>query len=250
MKSVTRWDMSRMPAVQLAIALTPPVIWNALYRWLVVKDIKGAEYYRPRYSPWLEDGFTAEYARIKNLTWCSVDRCWVLSTLLRQALNIDGDVMEAGVFQGGTALLLKRITEERPAKALRLFDSFEGMKDADPHHDRHRIGDFSGTSLDAVQKAVGNDAFIDYRKGWIPATFLGLSDNEFCFAHIDVDLYQSIMDCCLFLYPRMPRGGIIVFDDYGFASCPGARQAVDEFFSDKPENPLTLHTGQAVIFKL
>ena len=42
----------------------------------------------------------------------------------------------------------------------------------------------------------------------------------------------------------------MVFDDYGFASCPGARKAVDEFFNDKPERPLVLPTAQAIVMRL
>jgi O-methyltransferase len=84
----------------------------------------------------------------------------------------------------------------------------------------------------------------------VPETFAGLEDRRFCFAHIDLDLYQGVKDAVAFVYPRMPRGGLIVFDDYGFASCPGARKAVDEFFADKPERPLALSTGQALVAKL
>ena len=40
----------------------------------------------------------------------------------------------------------------------------------------------------------------------------------------------------------------MIFDDYGFPTCPGARQAVDEFFADKREVPFVLPTGQAVVF--
>ena len=65
-----------------------------------------------------------------------------------------------------------------------------------------------------------------------------------------VDIRQSVLDCCEFVYPRMVPGGVLVFDDYGFLTCPGARAAVDEFFSDKPEHALVLHTGQAIVFKL
>jgi len=81
-----------------------------------------------------------------------------------------------------------------------------------------------------------------------PATDLG--ELKVSFAHIDLDLYQGVFDTLAFVYPRMPAGGVIVFDDYGFASCPGARRAVEEFFDDKPEKPLALHTGQAVVHKL
>lgn len=40
------------------------------------------------------------------------------------------------------------------------------------------------------------------------------------------------------------------FDDYGFLSCPGAKEAVDTFFKDKLEVPFYLSTAQAVVFKL
>ena len=46
------------------------------------------------------------------------------------------------------------------------------------------------------------------------------------------------------------RVGFLVFDDYGFPSCAGARRAVDEFFANKPEVPLCLPTGQCLVVKL
>jgi O-methyltransferase len=67
--------------------------------------------------------------------------------------------------------------------------------------------------------------------------------------HIDADIYQSVKDSCTFFYPRLESGGIMVFDDYGFPSCPGARKAVDEFFSDKEEFPFYLPSGQCFIVR-
>jgi len=42
----------------------------------------------------------------------------------------------------------------------------------------------------------------------------------------------------------------MVFDDYGFESCPGAKAAVDEFFSGKIERPWYLPSGQCAVVKL
>ena len=41
----------------------------------------------------------------------------------------------------------------------------------------------------------------------------------------------------------------MIFDDYGFPACRGEKDAVDEFFADKPEKPITLPTGQALVIK-
>lgn len=123
------------------------------------------------------------------------------------------------------------------------------MPDTDANRDRHKRGDFADTSLEGVQAVVGVLPFICFHKGYVPATFLGLESESIALAHIDVDIYRSVLDSCHFIYPRLVQGGFMIFDDYGFPSCPGARQAVDEFFSTKPDRPLVLPTGQAVVFR-
>ena len=91
---------------------------------------------------------------------------------------------------------------------------------------------------------------IDFHAGCFPDTATGLGDKRFAFVHVDADIYCSVHDACEFFYPRLVPGGVIVFDDYGFPSCPGARAAVDEFFDGRPEQPLYLGTGQALVVRL
>ena len=233
----------------LAKAATPPFLWEILYRALIVKNIPDGNLYRPTYSPWESPEFKSIYVDIRPYTEVSIDRCWTLYQMIRQAMHAAGDVMEAGVYRGGTARMLrKRLVGS--GKRLYLFDSFDGMKTVSSAFDRHKAGDFADTSLEGVQDVVGRDSFIDYRKGWVPETFAGLESSKFCFSHIDLDLYQSVSDCLKFVYERTSPGGVIISDDYGFPSCPGARRAVDEFFADKPEFPLALVTGQALVIKL
>ncbi len=248
--SIATLRTTRMPWVEIARSITPPVLWQALYKRLVVKSVADAELYKPNFSPWRAPWFQDIYCGISPHTVVSLQRCWTLWQGLSQALNVPGDVMEAGVFQGGTARLLRLALGAEHGRALHLFDSFDGMKSVSASDDRHVEGDLSDTSVAGVQKVVGADDFIHYHRGWIPDTFAGLEDCRFCFAHIDLDLYEGVRDSLAFLYPRLSSGGVIVFDDYGFASCPGARKAVDEFFADKPEHPLTLSTSQCVVHKL
>ena len=136
-----------------------------------------------------------------------------------------------------------------PGLKLHLFDTFSGMPETDEKLDIVRKGDFSDTSLEEVRRAVGNPNRVEFHPGWIPDTFRDMSDAQVAFAHVDVDIYRSILDCCEFIYPRLKTGGVMVFDDYGFPTCPGARKAVDEFFADKPETPIVLQTGQAIAIR-
>jgi hypothetical protein len=47
----------------------------------------------------------------------------------------------------------------------------------------------------------------------------------------------------------MSPGGVIICDDYGFESCPGATRALDDFLADKPERVLSMPAGGGFIVK-
>lgn len=238
-------------ARNLAVELVPPIALRAVCRLLVGSRIPDGHLYGPLFSPWRGlGGFAALAAEAGQRTLVSPDRLWVLYSVARQALAVPGDFYEAGVFRGGTAKLLTRVLEDdRTGRTLRLFDTFAGMPETDAARDLHRAGVFAETSLEGVRAFVGEKG-VSYHPGFIPATFAGREGDRIALAHVDVDIHQSVADCCAFIYPRLSPGGVMVFDDYGFPSCPGARLAVDEFFAALPEVPLVLPTGQAVVVKL
>lgn len=202
------------------------------------------------FRPWLQDqAFNNILRDVSRSSLVSADRCHVLWTLAQQASQLPGDFLECGVYKGGTARLLAEIiAKNRNGGRLHLFDTFAGMPSTGGM-DIHQKGDFSDTSLDGVKKFVGHDEWVEFHAGFVPDTFVGLDQIRIAFAHVDVDIYQSVIDCCSFIYPRLVEGAFMVFDDYGFPTCPGARQAVDSFFADKPERPLVLPTGQAIVFR-
>ena len=235
---------------RLKIALRDNILPGFLFRWRAAfNHVPDAQLYRPTFQPWLRPEFQSLYSEISRKTLLNAERAWTVYSLSRQALSVGGDFLEAGVYRGGTAFLLRRVLDGMPGpRHLHLFDTFAGMPQTDPSRDRHHQEDFRDTSVEAVSGFVGREDKILYHKGLIPATFSGLENTRFAFSHIDVDIYRSVRDCCLFVYPRTVPGGIMLFDDYGLPSCPGARQAVDEFFADKADFPLVLRTGQAVVF--
>jgi O-methyltransferase len=81
------------------------------------------------------------------------------------------------------------------------------------------------------------------------ATGPGIADRRFRLCHIDVDVYQSALDVFEWAWPRLSKGGVVVFDDYGFPACPGVTRFVDE--QRGREDRLVLHNlnGHGIIVK-
>src|SRR5262249_34741813 len=150
------------------------------------------------------------YEGIAPLTAGSPERGYLLASVARYARYLPGDFAECGVYKGGSALLLCRILPEDNTR-LYLFDRFQGLPPPNPQHDdttEFRTGQFA-TSVDAVQQLLHDFRHrIEFRVGWIPDTFRGLETARYAFAHIDVDLYQSTLDCCAYFYPRLLPGGV------------------------------------------
>jgi O-methyltransferase len=242
------------PPAGLLRALVAATGYFRARTWLAAgkQAIPGMKFYQPLYSPWLgEEPFETLYRAVRPHTLVSRDRCFVLWRTLLQARHLSGDVIECGVFRGGTALLAARtLAGENPPPALHLFDSFQGMPGDVARHEHFAPGDFDRTSVRQVENLLSAYPAARMHVGFIPETFAGLEVPAIAWAHVDVDLHQSVRDCIDWIYPRLSAGGYIVFDDYGFPSCSGARRAVDEAFADKPESPLCLPTGQCLVVKL
>ncbi len=199
---------------------------------------------------WDDDKQFVELMRmISDYSLVDKKRCFMLYQFCKQVSSLKGDIAEVGVFKGGTARLLAESVKAQN-KNIHLFDTFEGIPHSDPGRDIIKKGDFKNTSLESVKSYLGDLKNIFFYQGLFPASAKSLENLKFSLAHIDVDIYKSVVDCCAFFYPRIEKGGIMIFDDYGHLCCPGAKTAVDEFFSDKVEKPCYLPTGQCIVIRL
>ena len=123
------------------------------------KSIPDRKFYSPVFAPWEGFGDFPVYHRVAlGKTLVSPVRCHVLYQLALQALRLEGDFWECGVYKGGTAAILAEILARKAPKSgrrLNLFDTFEGMPETDPSRDLHKPGDFADTSIDAVRVRPG-----------------------------------------------------------------------------------------------
>ena len=170
-------------------------------------------------------------------------------SIAKSQSKLDGDMAEVGVYQGGSAKLIAEVKNE---KELYLFDTFEGLpkvSEKDTHFGTSywKTGEFSNTSLENVENYLSNYKNIYCYKGKFPETSEPIKTKKFSFVHLDVDLFQSTIDCLEFFYPRMINGGIILTHDY---HTDGVKQAFNEFCKDKKIPQIQLLGSQCTITKL
>jgi O-methyltransferase len=172
-------------------------------------------------------------------TTLSTKKANSLARLLDECLsrNLDGDLIECGVFRGGSLADIARAVKSRtPSKKVFGADTFEGhpfdsAEDMPPDQQMiHHKGLFAGNSYERVAEMLrANDLTnTTLLKGMVGDTLPTLGEIRFCFAHLDLDLYLSTKQALAYIAPRLVPGGTIVFDDFGGYETPGVQQAVAE----------------------
>jgi len=203
------------------------------------------------YKLWRTDKkFIEDFKRLSPHNLYSQDRKFTLREFVRSTGYLDASLAECGCYQGASAYFM---AEAGAGSTLHLFDSFEGLSKPDEHDlasDNTPIywheGDLR-TNESIVRNVLAGFDNVKFHKGWIPEKFKETENEKFRVVHIDVDLYQPTKDSLEYFYPRMIPGGVIVMDDFGFTSCPGAHKAATEFMKDKKQHIIHLPTGQGII---
>lgn len=166
--------------------------------------------------------FTAAWDKIKP-SLLGQNKSKILYSEMCMINKVDGDFAEVGVFKGNTSQLMRLVFPER---RLHCYDTFCGIKGADPSIDLHKDGEFSA-SLETVKERVGTDN-VEYHEGIFPDVFKEV-DTKFAFVHCDLDTYAGTKDALNTFFPCLEVGGTIVLDDYHWPSCPGVEKAVLEW---------------------
>lgn len=162
--------------------------------------------------------------------------------------NIEGDLVECGVWAGGNIILFRKIL---PTRMCWLYDTFQGMTEPGIF-DRKR--DHNGvTALDRYKARGGkwaeyplNDVkanlyymgaldteFLRFVEGRVEDTLLEPKNlpKQIALLRLDTDWYDSTRIELEVLWPLVAPGGILIVDDYGYWL--GARKAVDDYFGPK-----------------
>ncbi|MGD0821239.1 MAG: TylF/MycF/NovP-related O-methyltransferase [Desulfomonilia bacterium] len=205
----------------------------------------------PQIEWWSDPVFNEYLVRFCEINNMNTDRRWMLYQLMRLVRKVPGDTAECGVYTGAGSYIICKMNQENELfnRTHYLFDSFEGLSKPSECDGKHWTEGALSCPIETVRENLSMFSNISFHKGWIPQRFPDIEHNKFCFVHIDVDLYHPTLDSLDFFYPRMNEGGVIVCDDYGFTSCPGATKAVNQLLQNKPEKMISLSGGGGFLIK-
>ena len=87
-------------------------------------------------------------------------------------------------------------------------------------------------------------------RGTVPDTLINVDSNKICYLSIDMNCVEPEVASLEFFWDKMVSGGLIIFDDYGYANmCNDQKMAHDMFAESKGVKILTLPTCQGLLIK-
>ncbi|MEV8290886.1 TylF/MycF/NovP-related O-methyltransferase [Streptomyces niveus] len=204
---------------------------------------------------------------VKPYTMTSPERlnAFILATRHVVRHNIPGDIVECGVWRGGSmqACAKALLALGESDRDLHLFDTFEGMPPPtaeDLRRDGKSAEDLLAAqgkdrpiwaiaSLEDVQAGFEQVPYpgerVHYVQGMVEDTVPQQAPEQISILRLDTDWYASTKHELEFLYPRLVSGGVLLIDDYGYWQ--GSRQAVDEFLEKTGERLLMLRMDEGRI---
>ena len=222
----------------------------------IEKDSKEYQsvFLRKVYSPWASDKkFNQTFDVVKENTLVDKYRCYELWQLIGQVKNVEGAILEVGVWRGGTGAILAKSAQMHEIKdPVYLCDTFEGVVKTSKADPDYHGGEHSDTTEDTVVRLLRKMQLKHAKtlKGIFPEdTQSQIKEKKFRFCHIDVDVYQSAKDVLDWVWPKLSKNGVVVFDDYSFETTKGVQKLVSE--EVKKKQPFFIHNlnGHAIFIK-
>jgi O-methyltransferase len=208
-----------------------------------------------RYAPWLSDkDFLACFDICKKFTLVDIYRCYELWTLAAETGKLTGDLIEIGVWRGGSgALIAKSARNSGITSPIYLCDTFRGVVKAGEADTSYHGGEHADTDQDTVLRLLDqlNLQDVTVLTGVFPDEIgRSIEDRSIRFCHIDVDVYESAKDIVAWIWPRLVRGGILVYDDFGFIDTPGMTKFVEQWRSRRDSLTIYNLNGHAIAIKI
>lgn len=222
----------------------------------------------------IEPEFLELWEEVRPFTMTYLERGYALYKSVEYICKhtIPGDLVECGVWKGGSCMLMAYVLKKYNQEDRRIFlyDTFSGMteptgEDVIAWNDKSVLDkweeDKLGIKNNFTSWAVGIEVVrsnlartgyppeqLHFIEGDILETLRTRRPDRVALLRLDTDWYQSTAYELEVLYPQLEKGGVLIIDDYGHFK--GARKAVDDYFADPATVPLFIrvdYTGRVCI---
>lgn len=216
------------------------------------------------------------YNEVKNYTMITIDAAFENYKIINylENNNIQGDIIECGVWKGGSCMLMAKTLQKRnnTSRHIWLFDTFDGMSEPtekdvgvrDNQSAKKMLDNMKETSnyisgdtgwceaqLEEVEHNLYSTKYpqenLHFIKGFVEETIPKYADQiqQIGFLRVDTDWYDSTKVELEFLYPKIVNKGVFVSDDY--YTWRGAQIAVDEYYSKLNIAPLMVKVSDSIV---
>lgn len=189
----------------------------------------------------------------RSFTLTSIERAYSLFLAVKYIVKngIQGDIVECGVWRGGSAMLIMRtlLLLGDTRRMVWLYDTFSGMtqpsnvdvdaldrpassllaQNADDRENTLCLSPLSEVK-ENIRSTSYPDHLVQYVEGDVGVTLKRETPDTIALLRLDTDFYESTKSELQSLYPVLTERGVLIIDDYGHWR--GAKKAVSEYFEE------------------
>jgi len=188
------------------------------------------------------------------------DNRWIVHVALwaaSQAARVAGDFVECGVDTGMMSLAvcewLDFNTQDRD---FWLFDTFAGIpEDQMSPAEQDGIGGWQNRNCYEECFELARANFAPWPRcrlvqGRVPETLAQFpADRRVAYLSIDMNIVLPEIAAMEFFWEKMAPGGVVLLDDYGWATHPEQKAAFDAFAARQGVSILSVPTGQGLLIR-
>ena len=197
-----------------------------------------------------------------SLKWRHYNIFWSVKFAINNTDSAQKNFVECGVCDGLSTYfaITSSIAEKISNHKFYLYDSWGPMGDEFLSESELKIkknptwkgSKYNNIDIEITKSNLRKfEGLVVYNKGYITDELeYAENPNSLVWMHIDLNGAKPTLSMLNYFHDKILKGGVILFDDYGWRGYEDTRKTIDKFFETKKGTLFPLPTGQAIYFKL
>ena len=172
--------------------------------------------------------------RVHQALWCA-----------GQALKVEGAFVELGT---GRGFVMSALLEDGVTRPVHLFDTFL-PNDVEEGAQTGAVMPVYASSVEGVKANFAEWSNVSLHPGDVFETLPAVAIDQVAFLHVDLNYAKAEEFGIRHLWPRMPKGAVMLMDDFAFSGYEANHEALRKLTDELGVAVLTTPTGQGIVIK-